>query len=153
MNGGLLTAFLQGATAEEYESATGMRELSCVTKSPELPKSPIALYGPGTYRPSRERKIQAIQGYLKVLKYLLPDDESIQTSHIWHDDLHLDNIFLNPDDPSDILSFIDWQSTELEPLYDHTIEPYILDYEGPPLGSLLERPKLEDIRKLLDEDP
>lgn len=149
----LLTAFSQGATAEEYELATGMREFSCVTKSPRLSKSPIALYGPGTYRPSRETKIQAIQGYLKIVKYLLPDDKSIQTPHIWHDDLHLENIFVNPDDPSDILSFIDWQSTELAPLYDHTIEPYILDYEGPPLENLLERPKFENVRKLFDDDP
>lgn len=133
--------------------ATGLRELACVRQSPQLPKSPIALYGPGTYRPSKEKKIQAIQEYLKIVKYLLPDDRSIQKPHIWHDDLHLENIFVNPDDPSDILAFIDWQSTELAPLYDHTIEPYILEYDGPPLGSLLERPKFEDVRKLFGEDP
>ncbi|GAD96652.1 phosphotransferase family protein [Paecilomyces variotii No. 5] len=138
--------------AEEYELATGLRELACVRESPQLPKSPIALYGPGTYRPSKEKKIQAIQECLKIVKYLLPNNNSTQRSHIWHDDLHLENIFVNPDDPSDILAIIDWQSTELAPLYDRTIEPYILEYDGPPLESLLERPKFEDVRKLFAED-
>ncbi|KAL1874972.1 hypothetical protein Plec18167_005640 [Paecilomyces lecythidis] len=145
--------FDRGDSAAEYELATGLRELACIKESTQLPKSPIALYGPGTYRPCKEKKVQAIREYLRIVKYLLPDDKSIQKPHIWHDDLHLENIFVNPDDPSDILAFIDWQSTELAPLYDHTIEPYVLEYDGPPLEGLLERPKFEDVRKLFAEDP
>jgi hypothetical protein len=60
---------------------------------------------------------------------------------------------VNPDDPSEILGFIDWQSTELAPLYDHNIEPYVLDYEGPRVEGLLERPNLAEIQKLFDPDP
>ncbi|PGH15602.1 hypothetical protein AJ80_05466 [Polytolypa hystricis UAMH7299] len=145
-------------TVEEYEVATGLRELTCIEQFPQHPISPIALYGPGTYRPSKQKKLDAVRGYLKIVKYLLPDDDhhhqSIQTSHIWHNDLHADNIFVNPDDPSEITGFIDWQSSELAPLYDHTIEPYILDYDGPRLdGELLKRPELAEIQKLFDPDP
>ncbi|KAK1144575.1 hypothetical protein N8T08_005448 [Aspergillus melleus] len=115
-------------------------------------ESPIALHYSGTYQPSRETKILAIESYLKILKFLLPEI-SIQTSHIWHCDLHAENIFVNPNDPSEIYGIIDWQSTELAPLYDHTIEPYILDYDGPPLDGLLGRPKLADIRSRFQDDP
>lgn len=37
-------------------------------------------------------------------------------------------------------------------MYDHTIEPYVLDYDGPRVEGLLERPKLGDIQKLFDPD-
>lgn len=73
--------------------------------------------------------------------------------HIWHDDLHTENVFVNPSNPSEILGFIDWQSPELAPLYDHTLEPHILDYEGPPLAGLLDRPRLADIRELFHDEP
>lgn len=130
-----------------------MREIACIEQFSQLPRSPIALYGPGTYRPSKAKKLEAARGYLKLVKYLLPDDQSIQTSHIWYNDLHTENIFVNPDDPSDILAIIDWQSTKLAPLYDHTIEPYVLDYDGPPVEGLLERPDLVEIRKQFESDP
>ncbi|EAW11778.1 uncharacterized protein ACLA_094800 [Aspergillus clavatus NRRL 1] len=139
-------------TAAEYERATGLRELHCTGNIPKLPRSPIAIHYSGTYRPSRETKILAIESYLKILKYLLPE-RSIQTSHIWHCDLHAENIFVNPSNPSEIYGIIDWQSTELAPLYDHAIEPYILDYNGPSLDGLLGRPKLADIRSLFRGDP
>ncbi|PWY76125.1 hypothetical protein BO94DRAFT_559470 [Aspergillus sclerotioniger CBS 115572] len=74
------------------------------------------------------------------------------TSHIWHSDLHSVNIFVDPKTPSEILGIIDWQSTGLAPLYDHTIQPYLLDYDGPPL-DLLERPDLTDIRSLYQDYP
>ncbi|KAB8222899.1 hypothetical protein BDV33DRAFT_228987 [Aspergillus novoparasiticus] len=54
-------------------------------------------------------------------------------------------IYYSRTNPSEILGIIDWQSIKLAPLYDHTIEPYILDYDGPPLDGLLERPKLANI--------
>lgn len=60
---------------------------------------------------------------------------------------------MNPENPSEIVGFIDWQATELSPLYNHIPEPYVvLDYDGPPLESLTHRPKLEEIQKLFDSD-
>ncbi|KAE8350734.1 hypothetical protein BDV28DRAFT_33292 [Aspergillus coremiiformis] len=138
--------------AADYERATGLRELQCIRNTARLPRSPIAIYYSGTYRPSRDNKILAVESYLKLVKFLLPE-ESIQTSHIWHNDLHAENIFVNPSDPSEIYGVIDWQSTELAPLYDHTLEPYIRDYDGPPLDGLLERPRLADIRALFHDEP
>jgi hypothetical protein len=140
-------------TVEDYERATGFRELFCVRNMSQLPRSPIAIHYSGSYRPSRDTKVFAIQSYLKLVEHLVPEDENITTSHLWHDDMQVENVFVNPDDPSEIYAFIDWQSTELAPPYDHIIEPYILDYSGPPLDDLLERPKLSDIRALFQDDP
>lgn len=69
------------------------------------------------------------------------------------DDLHIQNVFVNPDDPSEITGFIDWQATELAPLYDHIPEPYVLDYDGPSLSTLLHRPSLEEVKALFESDP
>lgn len=125
--------------------------MKCIEEAVQLSKSSIAIYAPGTYAPSRENKLAAVTGYLDIAEHLLPVDEDIQASHIWHDDLHVENVFVNPDDPSEILGFIDWQASELAPLYSHVLEPYILDYDGPPLEELLHRPSLEEVQKLFGE--
>jgi hypothetical protein len=124
-----------------------------VENMPQLPRSPIDIHYSGSYQPSREQKSFAIQSYLKLAQHLVPEDENITTSHLWHDDMHVENVFVKPDDPSEIYAFIDWQSTELAPLYDHIIKPYILEYSGPPLDDLLERPKLADIQALFQDEP
>ena len=127
--------------------------MECITQMPKLPKSPIGLYGPQTYRPSKEKKIRALQAYMEVVDRLLPDDKSIKGSHLWHNDLHAENIFVNPDNPSEICGIIDWQTTELAPLYDHTIEPYFLEYQGPRMtGDLLQQPDIKEIQKLFEDD-
>ncbi|EFE38458.1 hypothetical protein TRV_06882 [Trichophyton verrucosum HKI 0517] len=137
----------------DYAKAAGYREMECITQIPKLPKSPIGLYGPQTYRPSKEKKIRALQAYMEIVDHLLPDDKSITGSHLWHNDLHAENIFVNPDNPSEICGIIDWQTTELAPLYDHTIEPYFLEYQGPRMtGDLLQHPDIKEIQKLFEDD-
>ncbi|EFQ99279.1 phosphotransferase enzyme family protein [Nannizzia gypsea CBS 118893] len=90
---------------------------------------------------------------MDIVEHPLPDDKSIRASHLWHNDLHAENIFVNPENPSEICGIIDWQTTELAPLYDHTIEPYFLEYQGPRMaGDLLQRPDLKEIQKLFDHD-
>jgi hypothetical protein len=107
---------------------------------PHLPRSPITLCGPGTYEPTRERKLKALDCYSHLIKHLLPDDASVSSAHIWHSDLHVANIFVDPSEPTKIVSIIDWQSTEIAPLYIQARQPHIIDYEGPPLYGL-ERPQ------------
>lgn len=53
-----------GETLEKYQSAIGHREIACINSLPQLPKSPIALFGPGTYQPTREKKLRAANCYL-----------------------------------------------------------------------------------------
>jgi hypothetical protein len=105
-----------------------------------LPKSPISLCGPGTYIPTREKKLAALKCYLKVLKPLLTSDLTISSANLWHHDLHVGNIFVDPNEPTKVLSVIDWQATEIAPLYFQARQPKIIDYDGPPVNSV-ERPQ------------
>lgn len=93
------------------------------------------------YMTSREKKLKALRSYLAIAEFLLPIDRSIASSYLWHPDLHQENIFANPENPSEIVAIIDWQSAELAPLFNELRQPYFLDYEGPPTQGL-ERPKL-----------
>ena len=99
---------LEGPTLEEYALALGCREIDCVRSLPRLPRSPVTLFGPGTYQPTRQKKLKALQWYLEVCKYILPTDESIQSPCLWHGDLHNENIFVNPDNPTEVVGIIDW---------------------------------------------
>jgi len=81
----------------------------------------------------------ALHSYLKLIRFL-PTDRAISSAHLWHGDLHVANIFVNPSDPTEVVNLIDWQSTELSPLYFHARQPHILDYDGPPVSGL-ERPQ------------
>ncbi|KAL3485649.1 hypothetical protein BJX62DRAFT_229350 [Aspergillus germanicus] len=65
-------------TVEDYERVTGLRELSCVENMPQLP----------------HKKVFTIQSYLKLVEHLIPEDENITTSHLWNDDIHVENVFL-----------------------------------------------------------
>ena len=116
--------------------------LMCGT-SLDCPDHPVTLCGPGTYQPTWEKKLKALQCYLAIFKYLLPTDQSIQSSCLWHDDLHVENIFVDSDKPTEVVGIIDWQSAELAPLFEHVRQPYFPDYEGPPIMGL-ERPRLPE---------
>ncbi|KAF3479937.1 uncharacterized protein GIQ15_06913 [Arthroderma uncinatum] len=139
------------STLTEYLTAIGVREMTCVKQLPSLPKSSIALYGPGTYQPTRGRKTRAIECYLAMVKLLCPVDRSIASPCIWHGDLHVENIFVNPEYPTRIVGIIDWQSTQVAPLFYHARQPYILDHNGPQLKGL-QRPCLPENLGRLDND-
>lgn len=65
-------------TVDTYERATGEREAYCIKNMEQLPRSPIAIHYLGTYQPSRETKLFAIESYLKVVNFLLPEDRTYQ---------------------------------------------------------------------------
>ena len=110
----------------------------------------MTLCGPGTYQPTQEKKLKALQYYLAMIKYLLPTDHTIQSSCLWHDDLHIENIFVDPKNPTEVIGIIDWQSAGLAPLFEHARQPYFLDYDGPPTFGL-ERPRLPENLAQLDQ--
>jgi len=126
-----------GDTIEDYCIAIGNREIACVKAVQPPPKPPLTIVG--RYIPTRAKKLAALQSYMKLIKFLLPTDPSITTSHVWHSDLHGENIFVNPDQP-EIVGIIDWQSVALVPLFENSFQPAFLDYDGPLLNGL-ERPE------------
>ncbi|KAK5116752.1 hypothetical protein LTR62_007426 [Meristemomyces frigidus] len=126
---------------EDYHAAIGKREIARVKHIPELSSSPVSLHGPGLYQPTREKKTNALETYLTLFTHLLPADRYLGSPHLWHGDLHAGNIFVDPSNPTLVVGLIDWQSSELSPLYFQARQPHLIDHEGPTMHGL-ERPTL-----------
>ncbi len=122
---------LPGTTAEEYVTSIGRREIQCIHEVKQLPRPLGIVNGPGLYQTCRDSKLSVLNDYLKVASYLLPADRSIMPACLWHNDLHSDNIFVNPEKPTEITCLIDWQSAHIEPLFMQAGHPSFLDFEGP----------------------
>ena len=101
------------------------------------------LFGPGLYQPEPWKNSRTGEAALKAMPYVLPKDQRASTFHLWRDDLHAENIFVDAEEPSKILSIIDWQSVLVAPLFDHAILPGYLDYDGPAVDSMKEPSKPE----------
>ncbi|KAI1126050.1 kinase-like domain-containing protein [Nemania abortiva] len=48
-----------------------------------------------------------------------PRVENLSAPMLLHPDLHMRNIFVDPEDPAHITALIDWQSTSLEPIFSY----------------------------------
>lgn len=125
----------------KYFQAIGARELLCIQELKEITRSVLTLCGPGLHTPSRPKKEQAVMCYLDILHSLLPQDPTLLRPSLAHPDFHTENIFVNPDDPSEITAILDWSSADIAPLLVQVKPLVIIDYEGPQLNGL-ERPKL-----------
>lgn len=132
-----------GSSLDAYLDALGNRELRCIAEVTRLPRSHTSICGPGLYQPTRQKKTRAAHLYLKLFKALTPSDQDLAWPTAWHPDLHEENIFVDPADPTVITTLIDWQSTEVIPLMFQARRPYILDHEGPEAEGM-EQPRLPD---------
>lgn len=127
-------------TSESYRRAMIERDSQAVRTLHTLPKSTIMLCGPSLYRSTPEKKLRACEAAKEALPHILPEGDWTSAYRAWHDDLHEENIFVNAEDPSDIIAIIDWQSTFVAPLFDHVIIPGFLKHDGPPVIGM-ERPE------------
>ncbi|THY67506.1 hypothetical protein D6C94_10606 [Aureobasidium pullulans] len=74
-----------------------------------------------SYQGRVEEYVQLLGIARKILQILarhprINDNASLTTMHL---DLHLHNIFVDPDDATIITAFIDWQGTGIEPAFEH----------------------------------
>lgn len=118
-----------GTSVLDYRRAMAHKEITAIREADQLPKPSMMLCGPGLYQPTAAKKLKTLESFMEILPYILPDAEAAAQSCMWHNDLHAENIFVDPEDPSQILSIIDWQSVSVTPLFDHTIPPAFLDHD------------------------
>ncbi|XWX01115.1 hypothetical protein V2A60_009140 [Cordyceps javanica] len=131
------------ASLKQYLQAVGTREVKAVQAL--TPPKQLALFcGPKLYRPDSEKKLTALAWYQQVLDALIPKDAAISRPSLWHNDLHDDNVFVNPSNPERITGIIDWQSCHISPLFNHNPDPAFIDWDGlePETLDLAPRPKL-----------
>jgi hypothetical protein len=135
-----------GTSLAQYLKAVETRETNAVRSLTPPPQ--IALFcGPNLYQPDTEKKLAALSWYWQIIDNLIPMDTTITNPHLWHDDLHDDNIFVDPNDPAKITGIIDWQSCHVSPLFNHNPDPAFLDWDGlePETLDLAPRPKLSGL--------
>ncbi|OJD23726.1 hypothetical protein ACJ73_04926 [Blastomyces percursus] len=133
-------------TAKEYLAAVCHREMKAI-QNPRRPLRSEGIVGPRGYQPNRALKLSVCRDFLKVVDHILPP-EVCQTPILWHKDLHLDNIFVKPEKPTEIVGLIDWQNVHVSPLFDQVTHPAFLDYKGPKLEGLKTPPLPENFEEL-----
>jgi hypothetical protein len=85
---------------------------------------------------------------LKVIEKATAFQESFNPL-LFHPDLHARNIFVNPNDPTQIQGIIDWQSAAVEPAFVHAQETP--DFaEEPLLDKTLDADIPSDVREEQD---
>lgn len=111
----------------DYIQALALREISWIRKY----ATPRSLDDPLFVSHSQNTPaelISLLQRYLSISPYLLPREEGLLGSFLWHTDLRTPNIFVN--DSGSITSIIDWQSIWAGPLFLEGRHPHFLDYNG-----------------------
>ncbi|KAE8149487.1 phosphotransferase enzyme family protein [Aspergillus avenaceus] len=134
------------ASLTDYLRAVGTREQRAVECL--KPVKQLALFcGPKLYQPDMGKKLTALTSYQRIVDFLIPKDTTLISPYLWHDDLHDDNIFVDPDNPETITGIIDWQSCHVSPLFNHNPDPAFLDWDGlePETLDLAPRPKLSEL--------
>ncbi|KAI9693396.1 MAG: hypothetical protein M1820_009325 [Bogoriella megaspora] len=145
-------------SATEYCRAAARRELNALQSITKEPKQLFMICGPKLYSPSPGKKKAAIEAYEKIVDWLIPTDATITAGQLWHNDMHDENIFVDPEDVTKITAIIDWQSVDIAPLFDHHPDPAFLAYQTLELEEveMPPRPNLtglsrEESRRVTDE--
>ncbi|EEP80177.1 predicted protein [Uncinocarpus reesii 1704] len=99
------------------------------------------------YQPDKHKKRAALAWYRDIIDALVPNDTAITNPCLWHDDLHDDNIFVDPHNPEKIMGIIDWQSCHISPLFNHNPDPAFLSWDGlePETLDQVPRPNLSGL--------
>ncbi|KAL1857909.1 hypothetical protein Plec18170_003133 [Paecilomyces lecythidis] len=134
------------ASLTQYLQAVRTREMRAI-QSLKPPKQIALFCGPKLYRPDTEKKLTALRWYQQVVAALIPKDTAITRPCLWYNDLHDDNIFIDPRNPENITGIIDWQSCHISPLFNHNPDPAFLDWDGlePEALDLAPMPKLSGL--------
>jgi hypothetical protein len=105
----------------------------------------------GSSRGLVEEHLQLVETSKETLD-LVQNTTAVQDASkplLFHPDLHARNLFVDPDDPTKILSIIDWQSTAIEPAFIHANETP--DFaEEPVLDKILDAEVSPEVQEAQD---
>lgn len=91
--------------------------------------------------------------YTKVAPYLIPKstNEAASNNVLMQPDLHLDNIFVDPE-TLQITRIVDWQSACVAPLFYHADVPKLYTHHGPLQGGWVVPERPEEVDSLSTEE-
>ena len=139
---------ITGASPAQCLQAIGTRETKAI-HSLKPPKQIALFCGPNLYQPDKGKRLSALACYRQIVDVLIPKDPAITDPYLWHNDLHDDNIFVDPQNPEKITAIIDWQSCHISPLFNHNPNPdaSFLDWDGlePDTLDLVPAPKVSGL--------
>jgi hypothetical protein len=72
-----------------------------------------------------------LNAFSKAAPLIAPKEATSTKPALWHPDLHADNIFVDPNEPTRIVSVIDWQAVNISPLFLQARHPSLIEFEGP----------------------
>ncbi|KAJ6180855.1 Aminoglycoside phosphotransferase [Penicillium mononematosum] len=146
----------------DYIRALGRNEIAYI-KSHAIPR--MNYHRSLKTKEDPEDGLALLDKYMKVAPYLTPQPTNGAASEgapsnnvLMHPDLHLDNIFVDPE-TLQITRIVDWQSARVAPLFYHADVPRMCAHRGPlPEGwAVPERPEdfgilsAEEQRKIDDD--
>ncbi|KAJ5327511.1 uncharacterized protein N7506_010613 [Penicillium brevicompactum] len=134
----------------EYTRAMGFNELAWI-KSHASPRM-------NYYRSDQNEELPGdavalLEKYLDVSPYLIPhtNDKSSTSNVLWHPDLHLDNIFVDPN-TCQITRVVDWQSACVSPLFYQSTVPRLCRHPGPVREGWVVPERPEDYENLSQDE-
>ncbi|KAJ9624455.1 hypothetical protein H2203_005190 [Taxawa tesnikishii (nom. ined.)] len=112
-----------------------------------IPPDDTARANGKSFQGSPKEHIELLHHAQQVLQKLAADARIKDNASpiMLHPDLHMQNIFVNPDDPTDITALIDWQATSIEPAFEHAAIGLDLD------TGLLQSEECKDRRPYLEQ--
>ncbi|KAJ0419544.1 kinase-like domain-containing protein [Aspergillus carlsbadensis] len=115
--------------ATEYNQAIGRNEIAWIKKH-ATPRTNH--YQPKPDQELPEDGISLLEKYMQVSSHLVPQpgDGPSSANVLWHPDLHLDNIFVDPETHR-ITRIVDWQSARVAPLFYQVDVPRLCRHTGP----------------------
>ncbi|EFE30980.1 uncharacterized protein ARB_02174 [Trichophyton benhamiae CBS 112371] len=103
-----------GDSLSEYGTDLARREITRISSSPARD------YRPYNHQHCADEEITDLKNAMTIFKTLesrSADLASISRPTLWHTDLHMGNIFVSDNDPTEIVSIIDWQYIAIGPLF------------------------------------
>ncbi|OQD85550.1 hypothetical protein PENSOL_c100G01035 [Penicillium solitum] len=113
----------------DYTRALGRNEIAYI-KSHAIPR--MNYYRSLKTQEHPDDGLTLLTKYMAVAPYLIPQstNEAASNNVLMHPDLHLDNIFVDPE-TLQITRIVDWQSACVAPLFYHAGVPKMCTHHGP----------------------
>ncbi|KAK0105681.1 Phosphotransferase enzyme [Cadophora gregata] len=112
-------------SADDYLKALANNQVTWLSQY--APRKTPNIFQKSVAQESPDAHIALYKKYLAICPYILPKDERMARSTLWHWDLHASNLFVKDER---VTCIIDWQSTWAGPLFAQYRYPKLVHYAG-----------------------